>query len=151
HNISIPGLVIDPASDEARYEIVGFDAFLSCYIALSQCLQDRQDFIDLIASVAGRLSEQNVRYAELTFTPMTHVGRGLSPEMLLESLAEGSALARTLHNIELAWVFDIVRCFPETSMATVELALRGRQSGLNLVALGIGGPEGPTWPGHAIA
>jgi adenosine deaminase len=90
-----------------------------------------------------------VVYAEATFTPMTHVARGVDPDAMLAGLAEGRARAREEHGVELRWVFDIVRSLPDQAEPTLELALRGREIGV--VGLGFSGPEARGIPAQPFA
>jgi aminodeoxyfutalosine deaminase len=62
---------------------------------------------------------------------------------MLDGLAEGRRRARDEHGVDLAWVFDVVRSLPEQAEQTLSLALRARDQGV--IALGVGGPEGPAW------
>lgn len=148
--IDIPGLIHGPET-EPRYAITDFRDFVRCYIALSKCLQDTQDFYELSLAVAADLAKQHIRYAEVTFTPMTHLARGLSAQAVFEGLIQASQEARKRYGLHLAWVMDIVRSLPETATGTLDFARQARHAGLDVVALGIGGPEGEAWPGDALA
>lgn len=138
-----------PGADEGveglrrAYRFRSFRDFLEVYVALSSTLQQAEDFADAVFGVAEQLAAQQVRWAEMTFTPMTHVARGVDAEAMLDGLAHGRARARDELGVELAWVFDVVRSLPEQADATLELALRGREHGV--IAVGVGGPEGPAW------
>lgn len=131
------------------YRFRNFGDFLKVYVAISRTLEQAEDFCDAVVDVAANLARQQVRYAEMTFTPMTHVARGVDADAMLDGLAEGRRRARDEHGVELAWVFDIVRSLPEQADATLALALRERERGV--VALGVGGPEGPRWPNEPLA
>ena len=141
---SLPGM--DTGADGLRehYRFASFKDFLRMYIAISACLSEAEDFCEIAVALARDLAAQRVAYAEVTFTPMTHVARGVDPEVMLAGLAEGRARAREEHGVELAWVFDIVRCFRDQAEPTLELALRGRSQGV--IGLGFAGPEAPEWP-----
>jgi adenosine deaminase len=141
---SLPGM--DSGADGLRehYRFASFKDFLRMYIAISACLSQAEDFCEITVALARDLAAQRVAYAEVTFTPMTHVARGVDPAVMLAGLAEGRARALAEHGVELAWVFDIVRCFRDQSEPTLELALRGRDDGV--IGLGFAGPEAPEWP-----
>jgi len=132
-----------------RYRFRHFGDFVRLYLAISACLQEAEDFAAVAVDLARKLAAQNVRYAEVTFTPMTHVVRGVAPETILAGLAEGRSQARERYGVELAWVFDIVRSFFDQAAPTLELALRGRQDGV--IGLGFAGPEAPRWPTEPFA
>ena len=133
----------------AAYRFTSFRDFLNVYVAISSCLQQAEDFADAVLGVGRELARQRVRYVEMTFTPMTHVSRGVDADAMLAGLAEGRRRAKAELGVEFAWVFDVVRSLPEQGQGTLELALRGRDDGV--VALGVGGPEGPKFPVDPLA
>lgn len=145
HGIQLPGAHEGTGVEGLRraYRFTEFRDFLKVYVALSSTLQQAEDFAELVFGVAQNLLRQRVRWAEMTFTPMTHVSRGVDPDAMLAGLAEGRQRARAELGVELRWVFDVVRSLPEQADATLELALRGREDGV--IAVGVGGPEGPPW------
>ncbi len=71
-----------------------FGEFVRMYLAISACLTDTEDFAAIVVDLARKLAAENVRHAEVTFTPMTHVNRGVAGDTLLAGLAEGRARAR---------------------------------------------------------
>jgi adenosine deaminase len=143
HGVTLP----DGGGDEpdAGFRFRDFRAFVDLYVAISSCLRDPADFEEVVVDVAARLAAQRVRRAEITFTPMTHVARGVDAGPMLAGLAEGRIRAREEHGVDVAWVFDIVRTLPEQGRPTLDLALRSRDQGV--IGLGLAGPEG--WP-HAL-
>ncbi|MFO7564250.1 MAG: adenosine deaminase [Enhygromyxa sp.] len=141
--VRLPGAEEGVEGLRRAYRFRSFRDFLEVYVALSSTLQQAEDFADAVFGVAEQLAAQRVRWAEVTFTPMTHVARGVDADAMLDGLAQGRARAREELGVELAWVFDVVRSLPEQADATLELALRGREHGV--IAIGVGGPEGPKW------
>jgi adenosine deaminase len=141
--------VLLPGADEGveglrrAYRFTSFREFLKVYVALSSTLQQAEDFAEAVFGVATELARQRVRWAELTFTPMTHVTRGVDADAMLGGLAHGRARAKAELGVELSWVFDVVRSLPDQAAGTLELALRGQDQGV--IAVGVGGPEGPAW------
>ena len=75
-NVRLPGA--DQGVDGLRraYRFRDFRSFIEVYLALSSTLQQAEDFADAVFGVAEQLAAQQVRWAEMTFTPMTHVTRG---------------------------------------------------------------------------
>jgi aminodeoxyfutalosine deaminase len=142
-NVALPGAERGEEGLREAYRFTSFRDFLKVYIALSSTLQQAEDFADAVVGVAEALAAQQVRRAEMTFTPMTHVARGVDPNAMLDGLAEGRRRARAEHGVDLAWVFDVVRSLPDQAEQTLELALRAREQGV--IAIGVGGPEGPSW------
>jgi aminodeoxyfutalosine deaminase len=142
-NVRLPGADEGVEGLRRAYRFRNFRDFLQVYVALSSTLQQGEDFAEVVFGVAEQLAAQRVRWAEMTFTPMTHVARGVDADAMLDGLAQGRTRARDELGVELAWVFDVVRSLPDQAEATLELALRGREHGV--IAVGVGGPEGPAW------
>jgi adenosine deaminase len=150
--VELPGLVFDPAIEGLyRYQVRDFSEFIRLYIALSSCLTDADQVLAMIDGVAASLAAQNVRWVELTVTPLTHVRRGFDENALLEALGEGRSRALAKYGLGIGWVFDVVRAFPDQGEETLDLALRGRDLDIGVVALGVGGPEGVNYPGAPLA
>lgn len=141
---ALPGMAEGAAGLREHYRFAHFGEFLRMYIAISACLVEAEDFCEIAVSLGRELAAQNVVYAETTFTPMTHVARGVDPSVMLAGLAEGRERARVEHGVELAWVFDIVRTKGDQAEPTLDLALRGRSQGV--IGLGFAGPESAEHP-----
>ena len=118
-----------------------FDEFLGCYIAISKCFAAPEDFRDAVDDLARRLAAQGVRYAEVTFTTMTHEQRGVPRDVILEGLRQGRAAAAA-RGVTVAWVFDVVRIFPDQAEPTLDsaLAMQALDPG-SVIGFGVGGPE----------
>jgi adenosine deaminase len=86
------------------------------------------------------MARQNIRYAEVTFSPYTNVAlTGLPFDEILAGLNDGRARAAEEFGVEFAWVFDIVRDNPETGHQVASWAADSASQGV--VALGLGGTE----------
>ena len=134
-----------PRSEEGLLELYrfrDFAHFLEVYLLICRHLRSAQDFALITRELGASLAAQNVRYAEVTVTPMGHVLRGVAPEALFEGIEQGRAEAEAEHGVRLRWCTDIDgRGGPELAVQTVELVLRHRPAGL--VSLGLGGEEVP--------
>jgi adenosine deaminase len=133
-----------PATDVAGlhefYRFTDFDHFIRVYFAISGCLKTVDDFALIAYEFGADMARQNVRYAEVTFTPQTNVANtGLPFEAILEGLNDGRTRARASFGVEMAWILDIVRDAPETRHAVASWAAGARDRGV--VGLGLGGPE----------
>lgn len=146
---TIPGLSQD-AQGQWEYTFSGFDQFIECYIALSHCICEPGDLEALATAVAQEMAAQKVRYAEMTFTPTTHLARNWEHAPLIQALHAATAAAAA-QGVQWGWVFDFVRSYPDTAQPTVDFALQAREEGVPVVGFGVGGPEGDQWPGEAIA
>ena len=132
-----------PAADEAglqeMYRFVDFMHFIRTYVLISSTLATADDFALIARDFGAEMARQNIRYAEATFTPVTHIERGVPLEVLFEGLDAGRSQARAEHGVEIRWVFDIVRSFPATAEACLAAAIAGQDHGV--IGLGLGGPE----------
>lgn len=119
-----------------------FREFIRLYLAMSDCIREPEDLIEVIEDLGGRLAGQGVRRAEVTMTPWTHVRRGASVQGLIGGLVEGRVRVAERFGVDLGWVFDIVRLFPDQATPTLEFALQveAADSG-SVVGLGLAGPE----------
>ena len=149
HGVALPGAERGIEGLREAYRFESFRDFLEVYIALSKTLQQAEDYCEAIVGIARGLAAQQVRWVEMTFTPMTHVVQGVDPDAMLAGLAEGRRRAREEHGVEFSWIFDIVRSVPDQAAPTLELALKGREQGV--IALGLAGPEGPQWSVAPVA
>ena len=133
-----------PASDleslRAFYRFTDFEHFLRVYFAIVECLQTVADF-ELIAYQFGAdMARQNIRYAEVTFTPHISVtNSGLSFDDILAGLNAGRSRAEAEFGIEFRWILDMVRDDVDSRFRVVEWAADALDQGV--VGLGLGGTE----------
>lgn len=90
------------------YEFRDFDHFVAVYEAALATLRDEDDFAALVEQTAVTLASQNVRYAEMIFTPQAHLARGIPAEAIFAGIERGRVAARDAHGIELRWIPDFV-------------------------------------------
>jgi adenosine deaminase len=133
-----------PADDleglQAFYRFTDFDHFIRVYITVCSCLQHPEDFSLIAYEFGADMARQNVRYAEVTFTPHPHVtNTGLPFDEVLAGVNEGRARAAAEFGVEMGWVLDIVRGVPESQEQVAAWAASAQDRGV--VALGLGGPE----------
>jgi aminodeoxyfutalosine deaminase len=130
----------DPAALRAMFEFTDFAHFIEVYSTVNALVTDAQSIVDLIDGSARDLAAQNVRYAEMTITPYSHViGGGVAYGDVLEALAEGRRLARR-RGVEFAWVYDVAgEMGPAATQFTLDVALNEPPEGL--VAFGLSGIE----------
>lgn len=148
--------------DELRrwFKFTDFRHFIEIYTIISDLLRTPDDFAHITTALGAELARQNVRYAEVTFTPYTHthlLDKGLTIDDLLVGLDQGRTQARIEHDVEIVWVFDIARNFsfdrhlsgrydPRPAETTLDYAIKGQSHGVIGFGLGgneIGAPPGP--------
>lgn len=129
------------------FQYSDFQHFIQVYVGITRCLRHAADY-ELITYELGReMARQNVRYAEVTFSPKTHDWLGVGFGTYFQGLCDGRKRAREDFGVEIRWVFDIVRLADDrerNSQYALQAALDGMNDGV--VALGLGGDEAKNPP-----
>jgi aminodeoxyfutalosine deaminase len=151
NDVALP--VSYPEELQEFYRFTDFDHFIRVYLFISSCLRTVADY-DLVAYEFGAdMAHQNIRYAEVTFTPHTHVvNTGLPFDDILAGLNDGRLRAQREFGVEFRWVLDIVRDDPDSRHQVAAWAARASDRGV--VGLGLGGTERdhpPDWFADAFA
>src|SRR5437016_4441988 len=123
-----------------------FNHFIEIYFAISRCLKTAEDYELIAYEFGAQMARQNVRYAEVTFSPSTHhFSLGIPFDVFFSGLTKGRQRAQSEFDVEIRWVFDIVRDIPDELLNrrradyTLAMAKEGMHDGV--VALGLGGGE----------
>jgi aminodeoxyfutalosine deaminase len=123
-----------------------FNHFIEIYFEISSCLKTTEDYELIVYEFGATMARQNVRYAEVTFSPSTHhFSLGIPFDTFFAGLTRGRLRAQKEFGIEIRWIFDIVRDIPDETLNsrraeyTLAVALEGMNNGV--VALGLGGAE----------
>jgi adenosine deaminase len=141
NNITLPARTLDEL--RAFYHFTDFAHFIRVYATIINCLQTPDDFALIAEEFGATMAEQQIRYAEITWSPVTHVGRlGIPFAELLRGVNRGRAAAKDKYGVEMRWIIDIVRNLHAKGfdgMETAEMAVQGHAHGV--VGLGLGGME----------
>jgi adenosine deaminase len=122
------------------YRFTDFGHFLQVYFTISRCLKTPDDFSLIAYEFGADMARQRIRYAEVTFTPHTHVtNSGLPFDEILAGLNAGRATAQADFGVEFAWVLDIVRDNPGSRLQVARWA--GAAMDRGVVGFGLGGSE----------
>lgn len=122
-----------------------FPHFAEVYFTITRCLRGVEDYERIVHDFGAEMARQNIRYAEVTFSPSTHWAFGVSEQTMMDGLSRGRERARAEFDVEIRWIFDIVRWrlgvdgTEKKADFTTELAIACRDQGV--VALGLGGIE----------
>jgi aminodeoxyfutalosine deaminase len=130
----------DPAALADYFAFSDFAHFVQVYLSVVDLIRDAEDVRTLTYEVARELARQQVRYAELTVTPYSHVARGIPATAFCEAIEDARECAAADFGIDLRWCFDIPG---EAGLAAAEQTLRialDRQPA-GLISFGLGGPE----------
>jgi aminodeoxyfutalosine deaminase len=122
------------------YEFRDFAHFIDVYAAVNTLVRTAGDITALVVGLARDLSRANVRYAEVTVTPVSHLREGIDSEHLAAALNEGRRRASAEHSVALGWVFDTPGEFGlDAAWDTLAWVRRHEPDGT--VGYGLGGPE----------
>jgi len=132
-----------PTGEEALrafYDFTDFAHFIEVYIAVNALVRRPADVYALVVGVARDLAVQQVRYAELTVTPDSHLLLGIAPAALAEALTAARDDAGAASGVELAWIFDIPG---ELGLDSGERTIHWVEAHApeGTVGFGLGGPE----------
>jgi len=130
----------DPAALARYFEFRDFAHFVEIYLSVVDLIRDPEDVRILTFEIARELARQQVRYAELTVTPYSHVSRGIPARAFCEAIEDARRRAETELGVMLRWCFDIPgEAGLPAADATLRICLEERPDGL--VAFGLAGPE----------
>ncbi len=122
---------------KARFSYRDFPHFLETWVWKNQFLRSYEDFAFIAESVARRLKDQNILYAEMFYSPGDFWRQNLKVQPITEAVRAG--LSR-VDGIELALIADMVRNFgPEKGLRTLMEVNEVR--GSDVIGIGIGGAE----------
>ena len=114
-----------------------FPAFIETWIWKNGFLREYEDFTFIAEAMAGELGRQNIRYAEVFFSPSRFADRGLTPQGLAEAIRGG---LDKVTSTEVWLIPDLVRDHgPDRAARTLREVAEIRDCGL--VGIGMGGSE----------
>jgi aminodeoxyfutalosine deaminase len=144
NNVKLPVQTVEDLQDWFTFR--NFDHFIEIYFEISSCLKTSDDYELIAYEFGAHMARQNVRYAEVTFSPSTHeFSLGIPFDVFFSGLTKGRLRAQADFGVEIRWVFDIVRDIPDVQLNhrraeyTQAVAEEGKNDGV--VALGLGGGE----------
>jgi aminodeoxyfutalosine deaminase len=130
----------DPAALADYFAFTDFAHFIQVYLSVVDLIRDDEDVRMLTYEIARELARQQVRYAELTITPYSHVRRGIPAPAFCAAIEDARAGAARDFGIDLRWCFDIPgEAGLPAAEETLRIALEERPDGL--ISFGLGGPE----------
>lgn len=139
NGIELPFETADELRAPRHY--ANFEDFARVLLMHVRCLRRPEDLGFAVYRLGADLAAENVRYAEVTWTPQLYLGGGLSPDVLLDAMNDGRARARADFGVDLAWIPDLVRSVPAPADRIGRWACAKYARDNGVVALGLGGPE----------
>jgi len=104
-------------------------------------LRDESDFEKLSYDVLVSLSKQNVKYAEIFFSPTHYETNGLSVGQVTNSVLKGASKAKKETKIKYNFIVDVCRNFGgEKAIQTIKSIEPYLNSG-KIIGIGLGGSE----------
>jgi adenosine deaminase len=129
--------VPDIAALERKFTYRDFPHFLETWRWKNGFLREYDDFTLIAEAFARSLARQNVRYAEVFYSPVDVARHGLEPQRLTEAIRAG--LAKNT-DVEVVLVADLVReDGPQQGAITLAKVYEVRNFGV--IGIGIGGSE----------
>ncbi|MDO8733180.1 MAG: adenosine deaminase [Actinomycetota bacterium] len=132
-----------PTTEQALrnfYAFTDFAHFIDVYIAVNALVRTADDVQALVFGLGRDLQQVQVRYAEVTVTPDSHLLVGIAPDALAQALTDGRQQVLEHFGVELAWIFDIPgELGLESGLRTIEWAEKHLPAAS--VGFGLGGPE----------
>jgi adenosine deaminase len=120
-----------------RFEYRDFSQFIETWSWKNQFLREYEDFTLIAEVTAQDLAAQNIRYAEMFFSPSLFLRRGLEVQRLAEAVRTGLDRAR---GITVALIADLVRDYgPKAEARTLAKIKEVKNQGV--IGIGIGGSE----------
>jgi aminodeoxyfutalosine deaminase len=122
------------------YRFAHLSQFVDFFVGLFGLVTAPAEFERVTYEVLEDAAAHGVRYAELRWTPTSHVARGATVEGMWDGLEAGRRAAERAHGIVARWIVDFPRSLPvEVASAAAGIAIATRARGT--VALDVSGDE----------
>lgn len=104
---------------KTRFEYKDFPHFIETWIWKNRFIREYEDFTFIAQEVAKDLTSQNIKYAEIFYSPSDHKSKNLDPQKITEAITTG--LDRQKNGTDINLIADLVRDFgPENGMKGTE-------------------------------
>ena len=123
------------------FQCRNFRDFVNAFMFSARSLRTPEDFYIAVIDLGARLKEQNVIYAEITWTPQIHQREDLDCTTILQRMNEAAEQVQQNHGPELFWIPDLIRSAPQKAAQTIAWLRTLDLSESRIVAVGLGGPE----------
>jgi adenosine deaminase len=129
--------VPDLPSLAKRFEYKNFDQFIEAWSWKNRFLREYEDFTYIAEHTAQDMADQNIRYAEMFYSPSLFVRKGLEVQELTSAIRTGLS---KVPEIEISLIADLVRDYgPRFERTTLDRL--GEVKGEGVVGIGLGGSE----------
>lgn len=129
--------VVDIDALKRKFVFQDFPHFINTWIWKNQFFREYDDFTFIAEAVARDLRQQNIRYAEVFYSPIEHTLKKMNVQGITSAVRQG--LDR-VPDIEIALIPDLVRDVgPILGMLTLRKLRKVQDMGV--IGIGIGGSE----------
>ena len=128
--------------DEKRNRLKSsdFSEFIKFWTWKNSFIKSHEDFRDIAYHVLKDLKNQNVRYAEIFYSPADYNKFDIPFETVTEGILEGRELARKEFGIQCEFIVDLVRDYgPDHALEYLKKVKKYGEKGL--IGIGLGGSE----------
>ena len=127
-----------------KFEYSDFPHFIDTWVWKNRFLNEYDDFEFIAEQAALNMVKQNIKYAEMFYSPPDFMRKGLNSKKITEAVYKG--ISKHKDKITINLVADLVRDFgPVKAMNTLRQI--NEVKSLNVVGIGIGGSEHAFPPG----
>ncbi len=136
-----PGRVpSDPDALAEYFTFTDFAHFIDLYLSVVDLVRTPEDIWTLTHGIAQELARQQVRYVELTCSPVTNVRAGVPIEAFVDAIEDVRVVAERDLGLTMRWIWDIPgELGLPAGVETLGYALDHGPS--SLIGFGLGGPE----------
>jgi adenosine deaminase len=138
NHISLPAG--SPAELRALYAFEDFGKFLALWLAMCRCFRSETDYVAMVDAYAEECRRQNIRYAEVHFTPYNHEKYGIGGRRALAVVSARLRAVEAAGGVVTRVITDIPSESSQES-GPYTIALLEELDDDLVVALGLGGPE----------
>ena len=97
--------VPDMEALQQKFQYRDFPHFIETWVWKNQFLREYDDFTLIAEAVAQNLARQNVKYAEMFYSPLPFLPHGLETRKLTEAICTGLSSAYANRNCADSWIF----------------------------------------------
>jgi len=129
--------VTDIDALKRKFQYKDFPHFIETWVWKNQFLREYDDFTFIAEAVANHLASQNIRYAEVFYSPLPFALNGLKPQKLTEAVRTGLARVK---QVEISLIMDFSR---DSGVDDAEKNLPAVKEikELGVIGVGLGGSE----------
>jgi aminodeoxyfutalosine deaminase len=136
--VSLPAS--SPEELRRMYEFRSFEAFIELWLIMCSCFRTPETYQRMVDGFLADCERQNVRYAELHFTPYNHERYGIGGKRALDVVTRRLAASEAAGGPVVRLITDIAGESADQS-GDYTIALLEQESNPLVAALGLGGPE----------